>query len=214
MTAGFYGSRLVDINVGRLHGYHAFVGLEHAVDDRRIGLRAAHKEEDVGLRALASCAYLVSRLLAPLVEAIRLALLAIRLEQMTNHFRMRSVVIIAFERNLHRYFFLHQVLAIMMNITARNINTAIIAYCCICEAKGRKATKMLESRSIMTVTSLKRLMFTFSFSSLLAVLYPAMRSSPLPKAMIMLITRGIRAKIIDIVISAITLIRCGRGQAL
>ena len=132
---------------------------------------------------------------------------------MTNHFRMRSVVIIALERNLHRYFFLHQVLAIMMNITARNINTAIIAYCCICEAKGRKATKMLESRSIMTVTSLKRLMFTFSFSSLLAVLYPAMRSSPLPKAMIMLITRGIRAKIIDIVISAITLIRFGRAQA-
>ena len=93
----------MDIDVGRLHSYHAFVGLEHAVDDRRISLCAADEEEDIGLRALASCAYLVSRLLAPLVETVRLTLLAIRLEQMTNHFRMGSVVIIALERSLHGY---------------------------------------------------------------------------------------------------------------
>ena len=91
------------IDVCRLHGYHTFVGLEHAIDDRCISLRTAYKEEDVSLGALASCAYLVSRLLAPFIETIRLALLAVRLEQVTNHFRMCAVVIIAFERSFHRY---------------------------------------------------------------------------------------------------------------
>ena len=190
-----------------LGGYHAFVGLEHAVDDGCVSLCAAYEEEDVGLGALAGGPDFLSCLFAPFVEAVGLALLVVCSEQVLQNEWVRSVVIVALKRSLHRYFFLHQVLAIMMNIPARNTNTAIITYCSICEAKGRKATKMLESRSIVTVASLSRLMFTFSFSSLLAVLYPAMRLSPFPKAMIMPIIRGIRAKIIDIVISAITLIR-------
>ena len=97
MSAGFYCSRFVDIDVSRLHGNHAFVGLQHAVDDCCIGLCAAHEEEDVGIGTLACGAYLVACLFAPCVEAIRLALHGVRIDKMLQYKRMCTVVVVAFE---------------------------------------------------------------------------------------------------------------------
>ena len=54
---------------------------------------------------------------------------------------------------------------------------------------GRTMTKAETNRRKIDVRSLSRLMFTFAFSSLLAVLYPAISPSPLPMAMTMLIIK-------------------------
>ena len=89
------------VDVSRLHGQNAFVALKHTVDDGGVGLRAAYEEEDVGFGTLDGSPYLVSGQFAPFVESVGLALLAVGFEQMANHFGMRSVVVIAFERSLH-----------------------------------------------------------------------------------------------------------------
>ena len=97
MSAGLYGTCLVHVDVGGIGGDNSLTRGQHGVDDGGIGLRSTSKEEDVGVGCLAGESDLLFGTLRPLVEPVGETLCGVGVDEVLQHFRMGTVVIVAFE---------------------------------------------------------------------------------------------------------------------
>ena len=85
----------MDVDVTCLDRQHAFVGLQHRVDDRGIGLGTAHQEENVGIGLAASGADFLLGSIAILVKAVTCCALIVGLQQAVEYRLVAAIVIIA-----------------------------------------------------------------------------------------------------------------------
>ena len=97
MSGELHGACLVDVDMRRVAADDALVGLEHAIDDGGVGLRAAGEEVNLRVGSLASLADELAGMLAVAVVAIALRTLAVGGDEMAKHGVVGSVVVVAFE---------------------------------------------------------------------------------------------------------------------
>ena len=97
MTAKLDGTALMDIDVSRFNGQHTLITVQHGVDDGGIGLRTAHKEKDVSIRAVAGCADLLLGRCAVIIQAVSCGLFIVGLCEPTQYRLVATIVIITLE---------------------------------------------------------------------------------------------------------------------
>ena len=97
VAAGLDGAGLVDGDMAGIGAEHALEGLQEAVQDSGIRLRAACQEIDVGIRSAGRLADEGAGVLAEAVVAVTLCSLVVGLEQVPQHRFLSTVVIVAFE---------------------------------------------------------------------------------------------------------------------
>ena len=93
----FYGTSLVDIDMSTSDTDDTLVLVEHGVDGGGIGLCATRQEKYLGIGHADSLADTLLGTLRELVEAIRCGLLIIVLDEILQHFRMGTIVIVTFK---------------------------------------------------------------------------------------------------------------------
>ena len=98
MAAGLDGACLMYVDVARVGTDDGFAGGEQRVDDGGVGLCAAREEVNIGIGAAARLANLAPCTFTPFVEAIGEARQRVGIDEVLQHFRMCTVVIIAFKR--------------------------------------------------------------------------------------------------------------------
>ena len=98
MAGGFDGPRLMDGDVPGSGGHNALIAFQQGVDDRGIGLGAAHQEKDVGPGQRHGRADLLAGALRKCIEAISGLLLHIGLGQAFQNQRVRTLAVIAGKR--------------------------------------------------------------------------------------------------------------------
>ena len=85
----------MDVNVPRIGRKNRLIRPQDSVDDRRVGLRAASQQENIGLRHLAQRAYLLFGTLRIDIKSVGGGALVVGLHQTTQHQRMRTIIVIA-----------------------------------------------------------------------------------------------------------------------
>ena len=103
VAAVLHGAGLVDVDVGALRAEHALVWAEEGGDDRDVGLRAAHQEVHVGVRAVEDVADAPGGLRAVRILSVAQGLLQVCGLQRLQDLRTASFQIIAFEVEHIRY---------------------------------------------------------------------------------------------------------------
>ena len=91
------GPRLVDVDVSRRCGQHPFVPAQQAVDDRGVGLGAAHQQIDLGLGRSARLADELAGMGRMGVASVSGALFEVGLDQAAHHLGMGSLHVVAIE---------------------------------------------------------------------------------------------------------------------
>ena len=99
MAGSLDGRGFVHVDMAGIDGDHGLVGTHHAINDGGIGLRAAHQEEDFGIRCAAGHAYLLLGLFAIYIKSIGCRRLGIGFHESLYHLRMRPVVVVTFKRD-------------------------------------------------------------------------------------------------------------------
>ena len=99
MPRKFHGSCFVNVDMCRLCTQNTLVGLEHAVDDRGVGLCTTGKEPYLSIWCFAGCANHCPCLFAETVVAIALRPFVVGLHEMAQYRLVSSIIIIAFEMN-------------------------------------------------------------------------------------------------------------------
>jgi hypothetical protein len=98
MAAGLDGACLMYVDVARVGTDDGFAGGEQRVVDGGVGLCAAREEVNIGIGTAARLANLASCTFTPFVEAVGEARQLVGIDEVLQHFRMCTVVIIAFKR--------------------------------------------------------------------------------------------------------------------
>ena len=97
MSCELHGSRLVNVNMSRVGAQYALVGLQHAVDDRGVGLCATGEEPDLRLGDFTSLTDQCPCMFAEAVVAVALRALGVGFHEMAQHSFVCPVVVIAFK---------------------------------------------------------------------------------------------------------------------
>ena len=98
VAAKLDGARLVASDMAGLGGNDALVGREQHVNHRRVGLRAAHQQEHVGIGGLTGLANQLLGTLGVRIGTVAGLRLHVGIDERLQHCRMSTVGIVVVER--------------------------------------------------------------------------------------------------------------------
>ena len=98
VAAKLDGARLVASDMAGLGGNDALVGREQHVNHRRVGLRAAHQQEHVGIGGLTGLANQLLGTLGVRIGTVAELRLHVGIDERLQHCRMSTVGIVVVER--------------------------------------------------------------------------------------------------------------------